>query len=98
MTSNQFYRIARRVLGGSFVVSMVVLFFLTVSIHRSGSLTPDLSTGRTYPVQEHGTLYVLPSLGIASTITVLVGLFSLALFLALVYRFEGFHFPWDERK
>ena len=100
MTGNQFYRIARRVLGASFAVSMVILFLLTISIYRSGSLTPDPSTGRTYAFQEHGTLYVVPSLGIASTITVFVGIFSLALLLALAYRFERprFHFPWDERK
>ena len=50
---------------------------LNVSFYWIGSQQPDPSSGRTFPVQEHGTLYVTPVLGELSLILFFAGLVAL---------------------
>jgi hypothetical protein len=43
-----------------FVGLFVPMILMNFAFYRLGSPTPDPATGRTYPVQEHGILYVVP--------------------------------------
>jgi hypothetical protein len=38
----------------------IPMICMNLAFYRLGSLTPDPASGRTFAVQEHGTLYVLP--------------------------------------
>ena len=42
-----------------FAPLFIPMFLLNVLFYSTGSLAPDPSTGRVYPVHEHGILYVL---------------------------------------
>jgi len=59
------------------------------SFYWLGSLTSDPATGRVYPVQMHGTMYVTPFLGITHIILFVVGFVCIAGMAAI--RF------WEQR-
>ena len=72
MTDRLFHRI--EVLAAWIVFPCFVgTILLNVSFYWIGSLRPDPATNRIFAVHEHGTLYVVPSLGIASLILFWVG-------------------------
>lgn len=41
------------------LVLFIPMILLNVSFYWTGSLQPDPTTGRIYPMQEHGTIYVV---------------------------------------
>jgi hypothetical protein len=43
-----------------FFALFVPMMLMNLTFYYLGSPTPDPATGRTYPVQEHGILYVVP--------------------------------------
>jgi hypothetical protein len=49
-----------RLLGILYATLFIPMIGLNQSFYRSGALTPDVATGRTFPVNEHGVLYVVP--------------------------------------
>ena len=51
---------AVKILAVFYGVLFVPMIYLNFTFYHLGSLTPDALTGRTFPVQEHGTLYVIP--------------------------------------
>ena len=59
------------VVGAPLVFATILL---NVSFYRTGSLTPDIATGRTYEVHEHGTLYVVPLWGRMADVLFFAGL------------------------
>jgi hypothetical protein len=49
---------------GLFVALFVPMMLMNLAFYYLGSSTPDPATQRTYPVQEHGILYVVPWEGV----------------------------------
>ncbi|HWD25727.1 MAG TPA: hypothetical protein VG387_01080 [Rhizomicrobium sp.] len=60
------------------IPSIAIGVGLPWSFYWLGSLTPDLATGRTYPVQMHGTMYVTPLLGEIHDVCFFVGFAAMA--------------------
>ncbi len=54
------FKAVSRVSGVLYIVMFVPMILLNLAFYRLGSPTPDPATGRVYPVNEHGILYVVP--------------------------------------
>ena len=65
------------------VPAIISTLALNLWFYRIGSLALDQATGRTYPVQEHGTLYVTPFLGQLSIALFFVGFGAIVLAVAV---------------
>ena len=81
--SDQARALAVKVFVACYVVLIVPMICLNLAFYRLGSLAPDPATGRTFPVDEHGILYVLPWEGELAQLLFWVACFTLALIVIL---------------
>ena len=70
----------------------VPMIALNIAFYRLGSFTPDPTTGRTFPVNEHGILYVVPWEG-----ELAMGLFwtciAIGVLIMAINPYQGRDFP-----